>query len=48
MVLLKGVDGRGFVFYTSYDSRKGRELDFIQGRPRLRPELTIEQVKFDT
>jgi len=25
-VLLKGVDGRGFVFYTNYDSRKGREL----------------------
>jgi pyridoxamine 5'-phosphate oxidase len=26
MVLLKGVDDRGFVFYTNYDSRKGREL----------------------
>lgn len=26
MVLLKGVDGRGFVFYTNYDSRKGSEL----------------------
>ena len=26
IVLLKGVDGGGFVFYTSYDSRKGREL----------------------
>ena len=26
MVLLKGVDERGFVFYTNYDSRKGREL----------------------
>lgn len=25
-VLLKGYDGRGFVFYTNYDSRKGREL----------------------
>jgi pyridoxamine 5'-phosphate oxidase len=24
--LLKGVDQRGFVFYTNYDSRKGREL----------------------
>ena len=27
MVLLKGVDDRGFVFATSYTSRKGRELD---------------------
>jgi pyridoxamine 5'-phosphate oxidase len=26
MVLLKGVDERGFVFHTSYESRKGREL----------------------
>src|SRR3954447_16808406 len=26
MVLLKGVDERGFVFYSNYDSRKGQEL----------------------
>lgn len=26
MVLLKGVDGRGFVFYTNYESRKGQQL----------------------
>lgn len=26
-VLLKDLDDRGFVFYTNYDSRKGRELD---------------------
>jgi len=26
IVLLKGVDERGFVFYTNYDSRKGRDL----------------------
>ena len=26
IVLLKGVDERGFVFYTNYGSRKGREL----------------------
>jgi pyridoxamine 5'-phosphate oxidase len=26
VVLLKGVEDGGFVFYTSYDSRKGREL----------------------
>lgn len=25
-VLLKTVDARGFIFYTNYDSRKGREL----------------------
>ena len=27
VVLLKGFDGRGFVFYTNYEGRKGRELD---------------------
>lgn len=27
VVLLKALDGRGFSFYTNYDSRKGRELD---------------------
>lgn len=26
MVLLKGVDGRGFTFYTNYESQKGRQL----------------------
>lgn len=26
MVLLKGVDERGFIFYTNYESRKGDEL----------------------
>jgi pyridoxamine 5'-phosphate oxidase len=26
IVLLKGADARGFVFYTNYQSRKGREL----------------------
>jgi pyridoxamine 5'-phosphate oxidase len=26
MVLLKGFDARGFVFYTNYESKKGREL----------------------
>ena len=25
-VLLKGADARGFIFFTNYDSRKGREL----------------------
>src|SRR6266545_4828282 len=27
MVLLKGADERGFVFHSSYESRKARELD---------------------
>ena len=27
IVLLKAVDNRGFVFYTNYESRKGREID---------------------
>jgi pyridoxamine 5'-phosphate oxidase len=31
IVLLKGVDERGFVFFTNYESRKGREL---QENPR--------------
>jgi pyridoxamine 5'-phosphate oxidase len=26
VVLLKGVDARGFIFYTNYESRKGHEL----------------------
>ena len=26
-VLLKGLDGGGFVFYTNYESRKAREID---------------------
>jgi pyridoxamine 5'-phosphate oxidase len=31
MVLLKGVDARGFVFFTNYESRKAAELE---GNPR--------------
>jgi pyridoxamine 5'-phosphate oxidase len=27
IVLLKGIDARGFSFFTNYESRKGRELD---------------------
>jgi pyridoxamine 5'-phosphate oxidase len=27
LVLLRGIDQRGFVFFTNYASRKGRELD---------------------
>jgi len=32
VVLLKGVDERGFIFFTNYDSRKGRE---IAGNPNV-------------
>ena len=28
IVLLKGADERGFIFYTNYESRKGRELEW--------------------
>jgi pyridoxamine 5'-phosphate oxidase len=34
MVLMKGVDARGFVFYTNLESQKGRELD-IQPKAAL-------------
>ncbi|MGH7996728.1 MAG: pyridoxamine 5'-phosphate oxidase [Opitutaceae bacterium] len=43
VMLLKAVDGRGFVFYTNYESRKGRQLD---GNPRaslLFPWLPLER-----
>jgi len=47
-VLLKGVDDRGFVFYTNYNSRKARELD-ATGRASLLfywPSL-VRQVRID-
>jgi pyridoxamine 5'-phosphate oxidase len=37
MVLLKAVDERGFVFYTNYDSSKGRELSANPGCALLFP-----------
>jgi hypothetical protein len=36
-------EGEGYAL-----SRKGREMDFIQARPKLRPELALSQVQFDT
>jgi len=54
MMLLKGFDQRGFVFYTNYQSRKGRELEanprgtilfFWQAMERqVRIEGSIERV----
>lgn len=55
MVLLKGVDAQGFIFYTNYHSRKGQELTanpraalvFYWGRlaRQVRVEGTVERVK---
>lgn len=43
IVLLKAVDGRGFVFYTNYDSRKGRELSNIPRATLVFPWLALER-----
>lgn len=42
-VLLKGVDGRGFVFYTNFESRKGRELDANPHATLLFPWVAMER-----
>ncbi len=42
-VLLKGLDGRGFVFYSNYESRKGRELDGNPQATLVFPWLAIER-----
>jgi pyridoxamine 5'-phosphate oxidase len=42
-VLLKSVDGRGFVFFTNYESRKGRELDGNPHATLLFPWLALER-----
>jgi pyridoxamine 5'-phosphate oxidase len=54
MILLKGVDERGFVFYTNLDSRKGEELSrnpraalcfhWKSLRRQIRIEGTVESV----
>ncbi len=41
--LLKGVDGRGFVFFTNYESRKGRELAQNAHVTLLFPWLALER-----
>jgi pyridoxamine 5'-phosphate oxidase len=41
-VLLKGCDGRGFVFYTNFESRKGRELDANPRAALLFPWVAME------
>jgi pyridoxamine 5'-phosphate oxidase len=42
-VLLKGVDGRGFVFYTNHDSRKGRELEANPRASLVFPWIGLER-----
>jgi pyridoxamine 5'-phosphate oxidase len=42
-VLLKGVDGRGFVFYTNYESRKGRDLAENPRASLLLPWIGLER-----
>jgi pyridoxamine 5'-phosphate oxidase len=42
-VLLKGVDGRGFVFYTNYESRKGRDLAENPRASLLFPWFALER-----
>jgi pyridoxamine 5'-phosphate oxidase len=42
-VLLKGLDGRGFVFYSNYESRKGRELEANPQAALVFPWLLLER-----
>ncbi|OGA09415.1 MAG: pyridoxamine 5'-phosphate oxidase [Betaproteobacteria bacterium RIFCSPHIGHO2_12_FULL_69_13] len=48
IVLLKGIERGGFVFYTNYRSRKGRELEaraaacLVSFRPELERQVRIE------
>ena len=42
-VLLKGLDGRGFVFYSNYESRKGRELAANPRISLLFPWIALER-----
>ena len=42
-LLLKGVDGRGFVFFSNYESRKGRELEASPHAALVFPWITLER-----
>ncbi|HWA85187.1 MAG TPA: pyridoxamine 5'-phosphate oxidase [Opitutus sp.] len=42
-MLLKGFDGRGFVFFTNYESRKGRELEVNPRAAMVIPWLVLER-----
>jgi pyridoxamine 5'-phosphate oxidase len=57
MVLLKGVDSRGFTFFTNYESRKGNELSanpyvalvffWVQLERQVRVEGRVERLSAD-
>ncbi len=48
MVLLKGLDERGFVFYTNYESRKAAEIDATGAASLLFPWHDLQrQVRVD-
>jgi pyridoxamine 5'-phosphate oxidase len=42
-VLLKGLDGRGFLFFSNYESRKGRELEANPRASLVFPWLALER-----
>jgi pyridoxamine 5'-phosphate oxidase len=42
-VLLKGLDGRGFVFFTNYESRKGREIEANPRATLVFPWIALER-----
>jgi pyridoxamine 5'-phosphate oxidase len=42
-VLLKGIDGRGFLFFSNYQSRKGRELEVNPWATLAFPWLAMER-----
>ncbi len=42
-ILLKGLDGRGFVFFSNYESRKGRELEANPRATLLFPWIALER-----
>jgi pyridoxamine 5'-phosphate oxidase len=42
-VLLKGLDGRGFVFFSNYESRKGRDLEVNPHATLVFPWLALER-----
>jgi pyridoxamine-phosphate oxidase len=42
-VLLKGMDGRGFMFFTNYESRKGREIEANPFATLVFPWIALER-----